>query len=528
MAQDRTRARVSSPRSSTVLVVFAVALLLHGAIQLAMPGFADRDAWFHSRYAALLAAGNAAWDGSVFPWITQSAFAERPMDWSLLWHWLLAPFASMLGPVPGMKTFAAFQAALLTATFFAVLRARHVRAPVAWTALLLAASPQWLFRLHFGRPTPLVVVSLLVVFHAVLARRRVLAAGAVALSLLLYQVPAPVALVAGSAWLGRCAAERRPDWRAAGALAGGGVAGVLLHPGLWSGATLHVWRLMAGSLEVAAAGGGVQLSNGMVLRLALPDELGSPGIRGMFGELWPSLATTSLAVAIVGIQFVRRRSRRPPRAAAVAGAVLAAAGLVATWQSGRFFEYWHVFALLAVALAVSSSTSSAPWWLSSRRVVGTLALVLGLLSTRAMLPLINRLGDDGGRNVAPALAAVHTRSERGDVVWHLSWDDFAPLFHFAPDLRYVRGMDPWWCVVRDPEGAIAHAMVADAAVGGAALRELLVARFDARFVVLWSQEEDGPAGVSRRERLAARLDAAPWATRIYRDAATTAYELTRP
>ena len=498
--------------------VLVGALLVHGAIQSAIPGFVDRDAWFHSRYAELIGRGEIPWQGTTFPWITQSAYAENPMDWSLLWHLLVAPFVVALGAVTGMKVFAATQAALLTTTFFAVLRAQGVRAPLWWTVLLVASSPEWLYRLHFARPTPFVVLSLLILFHLVLRRRDVLAAVVVAGSLLLYHVPAPVVLVGGIAWIGRSVDERRPAWRAAGLLFGGAAAGLLLQPGLWSGGTFHVWGLMAGSLDVAASGGAVELSNGGVLGLALPGELGSPGVSGMVRELWQPLLATFVAL---GAGWPRRK-----QGPVLAGMLLAAAGLAATWRSGRFFEYWHVLAFLGAAVAVSGpSARGAPRWHARR--VGGVALVLAALTVRSLPPLLAR-GEDEGAKLAPALLAVNERAAPGDVVWHSSWDDFAPLFHFAPHLRFVQGMDPWWCVVHDPEGALAHAMIAEAAVGGDALRELLVARFHARFVVLWSQPEDGQDGQIRRQRLAARLDVVPWATRIHRDETATVYELTRP
>ncbi len=500
------------------LAVLVAALLVHGGLQFWLDGLPDRDAWFHGRLAELISRGAAPWHGLAFPWLTHSAYADRPMDWSLLWHLLLAPFAAALGPVTGLRVFAALQAALLTAAFHHTLRRLDVKAAVVWTALLLVASPEWLFRLQFGRPTPFVIATLLIVLDLVLARRNRAAAVAITLSLLAYQVPAPVVMVAGAAWLGRCVAERRPDWRAAATLALGGIAGVLLQPGLWTGGTFNVWELMRGSLAVAAAGGEVLLPGGDTLVLPLPRELGSPGLTGMLTELWvPLIATVAATVGAL-------RSRRD--AALIATALLAVAGFAGTWRSGRFFEYWHVLALLAGAVAISGRTSRG----SARahaQVVGLTALLLGALTLRDITPLVEQRGADAGAEVRPGMAAISQRASAGDVVWHTSWDDFAPLFHFAPELRYVIGMDPWWMVAHDPEDARAFALAGAGALDDAALRETLTERFGARFVLLWTQAEDGPDGARALAAIGGQLRAAEWAELVYEDERTAAFELSR-
>ena len=74
--------------------------VLHGLVQVWLGGLPDRDAWFHGRLSALLASGDAPWHGLEFPWLAHSAYADEPMDWSLLWHWLLAPFAAPLEEAP--------------------------------------------------------------------------------------------------------------------------------------------------------------------------------------------------------------------------------------------------------------------------------------------------------------------------------------------------------------------------------------------------------------------------------------------
>jgi len=503
---------------TTGLAVLVGALVVHGALQFWLGGLPDRDGWFHGRLAALIASGDAPWHGLDFPWLTHSAYADRPMDWSLLWHLLLTPFVAALGPITGLKAFAALQAALLTTAFYAVLRRLDVKAALAWTVLLLAASPQWLFRLHFGRPTPFVVATLLIVLDLVIHRRDRAAAVAIALSLLVYQVPAPVVMVAGAAWLGRWTEDGRPDWRAAATLAAGGVAGVLVHPGLWTGGTFNIWELMRGSLAVAAAGGEVALPGGDTLVLPLPRELGSPGLMGLMTELWLPLVAT---LAAVGCALRARRD-----SVSVATALLAVVGLAGTLRSGRFFEYWHVLALLAAAVAISGRRTTGSVR-AHTQLIGLAALLLGASTLHGLAPLVHEHGSDAGADVRPGLAAISARADPGDVVWHASWDDFAPLFHFAPRLRYVTGMDPWWLVAHDPEDARAYALAGAGHLDDASLHEALTGRFGARFALIWTQAEDGPDGARVLAGISDQLRAAKWAEVLHEDDRTVAFELKR-
>ncbi len=499
--------------------VFALALALHAALELALPGFPDRDAWFHGRLAELLAHGGARWDGSAFPWLTHSAYADHPVDWSLAWHWAVAPLAAAFGPVAGLRIAAVLQAAALTAAVHALLRRHGVRAATAWTALLLAGSAPWVFRLHFGRPTPCVLTLLVLTLDAVLRGRDRVAALAAGASLLVYQVPAPLLLVGGAGLAGRALAERRLPLRTAGWLCAGAALGIVVHPAFhhWPDGrplTLHLWGLLQGSLRVAANGGAAVLPGGETLVLPLPGELLPPAPARLGTELW--FATSATAAALAGLW----RGRRD--AAVVACTALALAGLAGTLRSGRFFEYWHVFALLGAACSLSGP--AAPGGVRAhRQIVGAAAALLALAALPAYLRLARERAPDRGADLRPALAAVDARARDGDVVWHGSWDDFAPLFHFAPRLRFVTGMDPWWLVAHDADDARAYAAAGAGLLDDAALHAALVERFGARFVVLWRSPD---ARAPRRyAALEAQLRAAGWATPLHDDAAAIAFEV---
>ncbi len=506
---------VASIGASLVSAIVA-GLVVLGLMQL-LGGPVDRDAWFHDRLVRLIAAGEADLLGRSFPWLVASAYADLPADWSLGWHW----FAALVehGDRP-LQTVIVLQSALAVLALGVSAAALRVRIAPGWALLLLATSPLWTWRLLMGRPTPLVVAVLLLLFVAVLRRRAIVAGGLATVALLVYQVPAPALLVGGCACLGLWVDQRRLPLREALAVLVGIAAGVLLHPGFWSvgpdgtRATFHVWGLMAGSLETAANGGLVELPGGDSIRLALPSELGTGSIGTLLGQLWPSLILTGYA----GFLALRRRE-----AASVATAAVAVLTLAATLRSVRFLEYWHPFAVLAAAVAISGPHSVRParW---HRQAVG-LALIVGVLgSVWALGGLLRDHGPDAADEVVPAMTAVSAAASPGDVVFNARWDDFAALFHAAPELRYVSGMDPWYLPAHDPDDARAEARVVSGTLAPDELRGELQERFGARFVVLWSPPLSG--GRTRRYAdLERQLRDASWARVLHEDEAVVAFEL---
>lgn len=526
-ASSGTSARRIPEWIGPFLAAFAAGLVVHGAVAAWMPGFPDRDAWYHVRHAQLLAAGEAPWHGLSFPWMTHSAYADFPTDWSLGWHWLLAPFTLLGDLTTALRAGVVVQAAFLTGVAYTLLRRARVPWACLWTAVLTFGCAGWLFRLQMGRPTPLVLALLLLIVAAVVHRRTVATFALAALAMLVYHVPAPPLLAGGCAVLALAVGERCLPWRLALAgLAGLGVA-ILVHPGFWSvgdggffssdHATFHLWGLMSESLEFADSGGAVEFADGRFLRVPLPLELA--------GAPWSVLATQFFVplIATAWAVMAAWSNRRDPLS--LATALFAGIGLVATHRSGRFQEYWVPMAVVAAALTFRERedvdpVERGPRW--GMRAILAVLVVGALLQIPVLRRYVRESGDDGGRAVAPALTAISTSAEPGDVVWHGNWDEFAPLFHHAPHLRFLTGFDPWYFVAHDREDVWAHALctVPDAWTDDE-LRQVLTERFGARYVLLWHQ----PAAPDRYRALEARLARLPWAERVHADAATTAFRV---
>jgi len=500
-------------------VAFAVALLFHGAYEFALGGFADADPWFHGRYADLLWRGETPWHGLEFPFVAHSAFADGPMDWALGWHWLLAPFVGAFGAETGMRAATAVFAAVLTAALYGVLRRCDVRRPAFWTALTLIASPIWVFRLHMGRPTPLVVAGLLLLAYLVL-RRRAVAAGVCAFVLmLLYHVPATPLVTAGACLAAILVTKRVVAWRTAVAVLVGIAAAVLVHPGFWSvtesgRATFHVWSLLSESVSQGAAGGVVlQVGDGLNVPVNMPLELRSPRWLDLGREFWGALAATAIAVV-----FGWRRRSDP---FAVAGALLAVGFLYATFQAGRLLEYWVPFAFFGAAMGLGA-TARANCKLPTQ--AGALAVVLCVaLFAHGALP--DGRHDLHGDEVRPAAEALADAAEPGDVVFQGSWDDFAPLFHWNWRVKWLTGMDPWYLVAHDREDFVIHALATGGALDDDGLHNALTDRYGARFVLLWRRMDENLERTSRYDRVEAQLRRVPWAHVLHQDEAAVVFRI---
>jgi hypothetical protein len=489
-----------------VALVFLIALVAHLAYAFAIRGPSDFDAWFHARYAQGLASGEIPWHGTSFSWMTSSAWADFPSDWALGWHWLVAPFAA-LGGIAGLVLAQALCAAGLTAAFHAVLLRAEVRAAWTWTALLLVGCAGWLHRTHQGRPTPAVVAALLLLLAAAIQRRPVAAGVAALAATLLYCVPTMPVVVGACGVLGALVQERRVPWRTGFAVLGGVALGIALHPGTWSfragdafPASFHVWRLVAGSIDFASGGGAfvADLGGGgrAEMQIALPAELGAPSWGVLLTELRvPLLATLAALVAAC----VRRRD-----AWTVGCAAAAVFACAMTLRSGRFFEYWHPFATLAAGVAVGrvADSARARW-----TVAGAALLLVAIEVPRHREAFARHASPDA---VAPAVRAIEEHAAPGDVIFHGSWDDFAPAWYHSRKVRWLTGMDPWFFVAHDPALVAWHAAAVQGQLPDAELRRTVVERFGAHWVLLWPR----PGREDRYDALVRQLEAAPWAERV--------------
>lgn len=524
-------------------LVFAAALTLHGVLQATWfrADTSLSDSWFHARWSWMLITGATPWDGLTFPHMAHSAYADRPFDWSLGWHWVTAPFTLLTDePIDGLRIGCVVLNALLSTVFYGVLAAGGCRRPLLWTVLLHVGAPYFLFRAHMCRPTPFAITGLLLMWHFATTRRHWALGITTACTLLAYQVPAWPLAVCGvttaSVWI----ADRRVPWKLGLCAAGGIVAGFVLHPGFWDvqggplstdRGTFAFLRLVADSLTFASDGSGpgraaataaagpyggrYYFADGTWLSAPIPQEIYAPKI-GVFLREYPLIAVATITAVVAAI--LPKRSVRATSATALA--VLAC---VLSLRSGRFTEYWAPLTALAVAEGLDGA-QRLPSAVRAGFTYAALAVGL-LLDVEALRACRAETQDTRRRDIAPAVAEIEKRAAPGDVVWNGAWDEFANLFYETRRVRFIQGFDPWYLIAHDPEDHRAMGTIRLLESTDAAMRDALVRRFGARFALIWIRPMPDGSRNGDYFPLVARLRRAPFARIVWQSEAAILFEL---
>lgn len=458
-----------SKRASVVPATALVATVL-AAHALLAPKIAGTDAFYHIAHAqSYLHRG--LFDTSL-PWATQSVIRDLGADLWWGFHMLLLPFAALGSVSLGIRL------AALTLTFaFAgaavwVLHRHRVPGAAWWTAGLLIAVPNVLFRLVMARPHVL-SVALALVLMSVLVRGRwwhVLVVTAVLTWIhlgLFWMAPGVVTAYA----LVRVVVKRDADDPGVGvaaaiaAVVAGTVLGALLRPHPFAAVQLAWIQIVHLFAEKAAH-----------RPLLFGVELQPLPIRELIASSWSFLL--AWVVTLVAAFLMRRTlfGRGPGGAGSEAAGT---AGETATAAASARSPAGPERALLATALLCSVvflvlSVASARRALVEFVVFGFLTLPLvwshlrpgrarrwAFAALAALLVLhlpwaLRRYRLDVAlvasppdlRKAAAEWLVLHT--EPGDIVFQVKWDDFGPLFAWDRKDRYLGGMDPIFQFAHDP------------------------------------------------------------------------------
>lgn len=457
-------------------VLMAIAWLAW--VQLSFTGLYDLDSYFHVRAAEQLAVHGVE---KAFPQATQSTWTDRYSDKDFLFHVLLVPFVGD-DPFAGGKWAVIALDALALASFALAIRTFGIRFGAFWVLLLVVTSPYYVTRLASVRPHILglafVTVEIALLFRDrwktlfVVAFLHVLAHSSFVL------LPGLVAARALTSFL---TGERQPV-RAALAVAAGLVAASLLHPYFPNNLDV-AWDQL---VEVTR---NVWLPNRTIPREAFGSELGpitwqaflaqapgwAPALLGLvlvlatYGVRGWSPAQIDLGLLTAGFLFVASRSRRFVDLLVVCG-LLFAGTLFTRLAAGR-----TLLALLRARAAVAVPCALAllvlAGWAGSR-----VADMRDRFQRQAM-----------GDVFAPAVAAVGQLAAPGDVVYHNSWMDFAVLYAFRPDGRYISGLDPIFLYQHDP-ALFAKNLALSRGQGNAP--EIVTRDFGARWIWVTTQPRD--------------------------------------
>ena len=438
-----------------VLLLLYFGLVYHGTISMTEGVNAERDGFYHARYAQLLPERGLSRE---FRWMQFTHWRDHFCDKDTLYHLYLAPFCrDAAEPLPGAKLATVLLLLAALAALYVVLRKWNVPFTLAFVALLAVGSAHFIDRMLMVRSHGLSVVLTILAAHVILKRRFwpcVLMAGIYAWS---YSVPLVMLIAALAIEFGRFMLDR--DWKSAAriplATALGLLAGLTLHP--YSPNSLaSVWMI----LKIAWSGA----THSDV-------ELGSEFQHLTFDNAFSvSLGTTlatlfAVAGALALASGVLKNRKLSPESAGLACAALA-------WFTAmfvffmRFIEYAAPLGCLAGGFVARDLLGPLPpfWKLkASTRLAacGALAVILtGLHAFTAsvvegvaftQMPKFRKPGGSQeenyrlwkrGRYFDGVAAWMKQNLPPRTLVANFYWDEFPELFYAAPEMNYLVGLDP--------------------------------------------------------------------------------------
>ena len=465
----------------------------------------DFDGYYHVGWSRML------WDGlrrGMFP----PPFTQLPLttlnpqdyvDHHFLFHLLQIPAQWFADPVVGAKVLTAlFASAAVFACYWLVVRYR-LRYPLMWLVALLACSAPFLYRMNMAKAMSVTLVLLVAGIYFLFERRYLLLLPLSFVFALTYDLWVLLGVAAGAWAVVVSWGERRIEWRAVAAcgyVLAGGILGYVINPYF-----PHNLELFAEHFVMKVRGG---------------DFSTAVGGEWYPYNTWEFLTNSVVACMATVVGYVAFDWRdRKASARALFLLLFTTVLLVANLRWKRFAEYWPPFAVLFAAFSVQAALDAArsaagrlpaevldelqpyldrnerPADVRERsrwREYALAAVVSVYLVTQAVGNAVVTAKDIAGSappdHYRGGINWLKANVAPGEMVFNTDWDDFPRLFYFAPEFRYVSGLDPTYLQDQNPE---LHKLYEEITTGrhedpGPLIRE----RFNARYVFTDNEHED--------------------------------------
>ncbi|MBI2640431.1 MAG: hypothetical protein HYW91_00925 [Candidatus Sungbacteria bacterium] len=442
-------------RWSGLLVAAVVFVALSFYLHTRSENIADLDGLYHFRHSALYASRGLT--DSSFPWTEFSVVKKEGADPWYGFHLLLIPFTYFSDSVIGLKAASIFVTALSAFLIFLAFRRLGTRWPVFWVIALFFSSPDFLFRFTALRPQLISFGLILLLFSYILSKVDVKKIP----YLCLFFVSLAIAWVhLAFAWMlffpllaiGFFARTQRQRIGFAPFLymVAGTVAAILLHPNIL---------------------GTLKLTYVQVVRLLWEKQAGTPLLFGTemlrftSQNFWDQFVPITLLLAVALYFWIKLSGGRHPdtiqrlpglKIALFSSAFLASVFFYLSFSSARrSADFFFGFALIFVGLVFSRVADRIRLreLFSGRKLLVSL-LFFALVGVMAGVSFV-RYQDAVQKSYDPRAAQevgewLIENSKSGDIVFHPLWDQFAQLFFWNTQNRYINGMDPIFEYVYDP------------------------------------------------------------------------------
>jgi hypothetical protein len=426
-----------TPSARGEAILFAlVALIVSALLHFSSDKFADPDAFYHFRHAALYGEGNLF--SPAFPWIPFSVIAKYSADIWYGFHVLLIPFTWIGDPVLAMRLAGVVLTWSFLLTIYCACAKLELKPAWLWPFALLVSSAFLLHRVTMLRPQVLSLgLTVLLLAQIVVGNLRgvfIIAFAIAWVHLSLFFAPL---FLLGLFLAIKIFTDRKLCWQEFVAGCAGLVAGWLLRPNPLGAASIAY----------------VQVVDLTLANLAhAPLEFGSelrPLVLAYYSNYLPFILLWLASLLFLLWRAIGKRSQfaLSMKTALLLSAMLSAVFfLVALLFARRGFDFCSAFGVLVLALAVGEIMPGKKW---------PRLAVVGLFSVLAVYGVTQRhrvvaLGWDVNQ-AEPAARWLHANSNPGDVVFNFRWSYFPELFFWNTKNVYTSGMDPIFQYAFDPQ-----------------------------------------------------------------------------
>lgn len=453
---DRFRTLMTTLKKTpyAAVILFACTTLFFALIT-ADPSFNDPDAYYHMTLTQIMLDMRGV--VTDFPWLQFTTLKDAYLDHHLLYHVFLMPFIAAFGQPIGLKIATTLLGAAVITALFLLLRRFHVRYASVWSLLLLFTY-DFTFRISLGKGNSFSLLFLLIAFVAIVERRERLLAvlsflyvwayGGFAQLLLVTCIAAVIELgfttrlKALPTFKDLLHASRLPVVCALSILAG-----LVLHPSFPQNISF-LWEQF------------VQIG---VINYS--DTIG-------VGAEWYPLSVRDLIVGsnilcATGLLALFVSLRRPktltPRT--LLAGCMSVLMIVLTLKSRRYVEYAVPWTVLWAALAVADTH-----WIHDLvvkrlrtgrdRLSRFVTVIVGGYAAAGMLIIgiicTTRLYDSYATGLGFSYMGgvgqwLEDNATPGSQIFHDDWSTFPVLFHHAPSMHYIVGLDATFMYRYNPD-----------------------------------------------------------------------------
>jgi hypothetical protein len=430
----------------------------------------DWDGYYHIRWSAILWESLSSGNGlPEFKWLPLTVL--NPADYNdhhFLFHLLQIPFLWFFEPVTAAKVATVFYASLAVFSVYWLLFYYKVEYLLLWLGAILTCANPFYYRMNMAKAPPLTIIFSVIGIYLLFERKYVWLLPLMFLFVWTYSL-FPLLWIAAAIWTFILIwNERRFEWRPLAYTTGGMILGNIINPYFPNNLKLFaehfVTKVRAGGYEVAV-GGEWYPYEGLALLTHLPIAL--------------------LAMLVGYILFMPRGKKLPEKATFFL--LFVTPLLIAQFISKRYAEYFPPFAILFAAFSWQAFLTSKEQYLpedfrkeiepfldkkkSDRevfydRIKQGVAVAIGIFFFALMI--FNFRGVEIGGFKQEGLTESIRNNEANDryrratdwakanipeneIIFNCNWDDFPKLFFFAPEHRYVYGLDPNYLYSENPE-----------------------------------------------------------------------------